>query len=483
MKRGPIPAASHLLGWCSGALERGSTRLGRLSAEPTGAPAKPNPASSFDNAVHRALTQAAPTESVSLLLASIDYFDVVTAGHGPEIAEELLAIVADRISETVRLDDEMAQLDDGFFILWAPNRGAPDITEIARRISNKFHQPVMTSAGQLPITVSVGSTSIAGANCTDVTALRLMRQARSAVLSAQRSGRGQFATFDRAIQKQAIASYETERQLHAALRNKRLGVNYQPIVSLHSGQTVGVEALARWNDEELGSICPTTFIPIAEESGLISELGRVILQASIAQGSTWNQSGDSETLTTVNISNHQLLDPELVPTIERLLNEHNLNPRLLCLEISESVLMSDVAASMTILGCMKDLGLRLAIDNFGTGYSSLCYLRRLPVDILKIDQSFVQSIYSRDDRVITKAIIDLAHTLGMTTVADGVETRLQVEVLHALNCDMAQGPYLHVPASAGDVSFKPIDFEASSLSENPDFSSVPARTTRQYVQQ
>ena len=429
------------------------------------------------------MAEVPPTGSVGILLVSIDYFDVVTACHGADIANELLSIVADRISETVRLDDEMARLDDGFFILWAPGPGAPDITEIANRIVGQFDQPIMTSTGQLPITVSVGITSATGENCADLTPFKLMQQARSAALSAQRSWRGQFTAFDRSVQNQAIESYETERQLHAALRDDRLSVSYQPIISLHSGETVAVEALARWNDDKLGSISPATFIPIAEESGLIGELGRLVLQTAIAQASVWNKAGESETLMTINLSNRQLLDPELIPAINSLLDQHGLDPRLLCFEISESVVMSDVAASMTILGRIKDLGLLLAIDNFGTGYSSLSHLRRLPVDILKIDQSFVQSIYNRDDRVITKAIIDLAHTLGMTTVAGGVETRLQVEVLHALNCDMAQGFYFHAPMPADDVDFGHIDFANPSLSENPDFSTALAGTTPQHVRQ
>ncbi|MCH9804809.1 diguanylate cyclase, partial [bacterium] len=202
----------------------------------------------------RALAEVPPTGSVGILLVSIDYFDVVTACHGADIANELLSIVADRISETVRLDDEMARLDDGFFILWAPGPGAPDITEIANRIVGQFDQPIMTSTGQLPITVSVGITSATGENCADLTPFKLMQQARSAALSAQRSWRGQFTAFDRSVQNQAIESYETERQLHAALRDDRLSVSYQPIISLHSGETVAVEALARWNDDKLGSI-------------------------------------------------------------------------------------------------------------------------------------------------------------------------------------------------------------------------------------
>jgi EAL domain-containing protein (putative c-di-GMP-specific phosphodiesterase class I)/GGDEF domain-containing protein len=464
-------------------LQRGISRFESSNPEPSSPDAHRVAGSAFDHAVGRALGGAQPDASVGMLLVSIDYFDVVTASHGANIAHELLSITADRIGEVVRLNDEMAQHDDGFFILWAPGPGAPAITEIASRITTRFNQPVMTSVGQLPITVSVGITSVSGRQCAETTVRMLKRQARSAVLSAQRTGRAQLAIFDQATQKQAIESYETERHLHAALRDERLGVDYQPIVSLHSGQTVAVEALARWNDDVLGSISPTTFIPIAEEAGLIGELGRHIMQTAIAQGSAWNQVGQPAPITTFNLSNRQLLDPELIPTIDLLLTEHHLDPSQLCLEISESVVMSDVAASMTILGHMKDLGLRLAIDNFGTGYSSLSYLRRLPVDILKIDQSFVQSVYNRDDRVITKAIIDLAHTLGMTTIAEGVETRLQVEVLHALNCDMAQGFYLHAPVAADEVDFGRIDFEAPSLSENPDFSSVPARTTGLYVRQ
>ncbi len=430
--------------------------------EPSG---EPGPVT-FDDAVDQALSAANAAGTVSMLLISVDYFDVVLASHGASTAQPMLSIVSDRISNVVRPEDPTASHDDGFVILWAPLPGSPDVAEIASRIANQFNEPVMTSAGQLPITVSVGIASATGSACALTNPRAMRRQARSAVASAQRSRRSQLATFDQFIQEQAIEIYETERQLHSALRNDQMHLAYQPIVSLHSGQIVGIETLARWTDDVLGDVSPTTFIPIAEESGLISELGRSILQAAISQSRTWNAGDRPELLTTVNLSNRQLLDPDLIPTIDRMLTEFGLDPRLLCLEISESVVMGDVAASMTILGHMKDLGLRLAIDDFGTGYSSLSYLRRLPVDTLKIDQSFVQSIYNRDDRVIIKAIIDLAHTLGMTTVAEGVETRLQVEVLHALNCDMAQGFYLHEPTAAALVDFSPIDFEDPSFTEN-----------------
>ena len=477
MKRGPRPA-SPLLTWCADILQRSGEKLEGLTQRQPAVITTAGP--TFDELVLRALGTADSSRPVGMLLVSVDYFDVVIASYGNAIASEILDIVARRVSEVIRPDDAMSRHDDGFGILWAPSDGAPEITDIAARIANQFNQPIVTSTGQLPITVSVGIASADPAGCA-ASPRTLLRQARSAVVSAQRSGRSQLAVFDRSIQEEAVESYQTERQLHAAIRSGELTVNYQPIVSLHSGQTVGLEALARWNDEVLGSISPTTFIPIAEESGLIRELGELVLQAAISQGRTWNTERDAEAIITVNLSNRQLLDPELIPTIDRLLNECELEARQLCLEISESVVMSDVAASMTILGHMKDLGLCLAIDDFGTGYSSLSYLRRLPVDMLKIDQSFVQSIYNRDDRVITKAIIDLAHTLGMTTVAEGVETRLQVEVLHALNCDMAQGFYLHGPVAAADVDFGVIDFEKTSLNGSHDWSSAPARSTDPYA--
>jgi len=475
MHRAPKPASSQFRHSCTHCVHENSTV--RESAEPwPGAAAVPLTALAFDELVSRALEDAQPRDSIGILMVSIDHFDVVTARQDPSFVQELLSIVSRRIADALRVGDKMTLHDDGLFILWAAGSGAPEKSEVAVRITEQFNEPVLMPAGQLPITVSVGMSVVVGSQCAETTSRMLRRQARSAVLGAQRNGRAQLAVFDRAIQRQAIESYETECLMVTALQDRRLGVQYQPIVNLHSGQTIAVEAAAHWNDDVLGSLSPATFIPIAE-AGLMGEVEHLVLREAVAQVSAWNREGQPAPITSVNLSNRQLLDPGLIPRIESLLAENNLDPRQFCFEISESVLMSDVAASMTILGLMKDLGLLLAIDDFGTGYSSLSYLRRLPVDMLKIDQSFVQSIYNRDDRVIIKAIIDLAHTLGMTTVAEGVETRLQVEVLHALKCDMAQGPYLHAPAPADQIDFDQINFEAPSLSENPDFSSASARST------
>jgi len=418
------------------------------------------------DAATEALDAVTPTETISLFVVSVDHFDAVNASHGTEAAEEALLIAGDRIGDALRANDIVERSsDDGFSILWKSDTSTPEVTEIAARIVAQFDEPIKTASGRLiPFTASIGISSCTGPACDEVTLLTLQRQARLAVLKARRNGRAQIAVFDQAVQDQAIASYETERRLRSAILEDRLNVAYQPILSLHSGEPVYVEALARWDDDTLGEVDPTLFISIAEESGLIGELGRNVLQQALAQASQWAGTCESDPVVSINLSNRQLLDPSLISTITTTLDECQLDPRSVCFEITESVVMNDVAASMTILGHMKDLGLRLAIDDFGTGYSSLAYLRRLPVDVLKIDQSFVQSIYNRDDRVITKAIIDLAHTLGMTTIAEGVETRLQVEVLQALNCDMAQGFYLHNPTEAERVDFSTIDLAAETTS-------------------
>jgi len=432
----------------------------------------------FEQACDHALRDIASDGIVSIIAVNIDYFDAVTASHGIDIAQEIAETVAELISEAVRPEDAITRYrDDGYAVLWAPTAEAPSVTEIANRIANKFDQPIETAAGHLSITASIGIASVNGADSATTSAPMLQRQAQWSARSAQRGGRAQLTIFDHSVQDQAIKSYETERKLRLALRDRQLEVAYQPILNLHSGEVVGVEALARWNDDVLGSISPTTFIPIAEESGLIGELGLLVLEMALAQGSTWNRNNGSSSLLAINLSNHQLLDPELIPAVEALLGENLFDPRNLCFEITESVVMSDVAASMTILGHLKDLGLCLAIDDFGTGYSSLSYLRQLPVDILKIDKSFVQAVYNRDDRVVTKAIIDLAHTLGMTTVAEGVETNLQVEVLHALNCDMAQGFYMHRPTPPGQLDFSAFDFGSAASTESHGLLSAPAATT------
>lgn len=403
---------------------------------------------------------------VCVMQVDIDHFEALNSVHGATVGAEVLARAAGRIREAVRPYDLVARVDgNGYAVVWHQDSSDTPPMAVGARIARRFDTPIQTSIGELAITVSIGVVSTNGGDDdTPPEAQTLLAQARAAVVAAQRQGRAQLAEFDPDMLHQAVQTYETERHLRLALRDRSVSVDFQPIVNLNNGEVVAVEALARWRGKN-GPISPALFIPVAEESGLINALGKLVIEASIHQGAKWRALGH-RTLVSVNLSNNQLLDSALIPTIRSIVDTHGLDPRYLCLEITESVVMDDVAKSMTILGQLKDLGMVLAIDDFGTGYSSLSYLRRLPVDIIKIDRSFVQTVHNRDDRVIAKAIIDLAHTLGMTTIAEGVETPLQVEVLHTLNCDMAQGFLLHSPAPAPAVDFTPTDFDA--LWERPD---------------
>ena len=471
-------------------LQRGSTRLdpkpelgthGFDALITSAIERHPNEPGSHGHRTHDDLTSN-PTAAV--LLVCVDDFDVVVAHRGSAIAREIRAAIAQRINRVVRVSDAVAPFEeDSVAVAWCSqsvDTRTLDAEMMASRIADQFHEPIASTAGPLPVTVSIGIATCHTNERLSVEDLR--RQARLAARTAQRRGRSQISMFDRADHAHAFESYETERHLFTALNKNQIAVVYQPIVSLHSGVIVGNEASARWEDDLLGSVSPSIFLPIAEDSGLIRQIGRQVFETAMQQAAQWDDSGN-QYITSVNLSNAELLNPELLPLLDRLLHEHHIDPQRVWLEISESTVMNDVAASTTILSQLKDRGFKLVIDHFGTGYSSLAYLRRLPVDTLKIDQSFVQSIYSRDDRVIARAIIDLAHTLGMTTVANGVQSRLQVEVLDALNCDMAQGPFLHEPTAAEQLDLRPCNFELAEVSGSRDLPFAPAEPAGPSVQQ
>ncbi|MEM7095670.1 MAG: GGDEF domain-containing phosphodiesterase [Actinomycetota bacterium] len=415
----------------------------------------------FAEQTRRHLTQVEPSGCVGVVAVDIDHYEALTSMHGGVVATEILTVAANRIREAVRPHDVIARVDgNGFALAWRQQIMTPAPADIGSRIARRFEAPVETSAGELAVTVTIGvvTADYDEARCTEPHAL--LAQARAAVVASRAHGRSRITEFDPVMLEHAVQTYTTECQLRVALRNESLSVDYQPIVSLTTGGIVAVEALARWHDERFGWVSPALFIPIAEDSGLINDVGRLVLRTSIAQGAAWGRDRGGNLMLTVNLSNNQLLDPSLIPMIKRLLTQHSLEPSQLCLEITESVVMSNVAASMTILCKLKDLGVVLAIDDFGTGYSSLSYLRRLPVDILKIDRSFIQSLHEEDDQTITKVIIDLAHTLGMTTVAEGVETAAQMNLLRELGCDMAQGFLLRRPNPPDSVDLAPIDLRS-----------------------
>ena len=246
----------------------------------------------------------------------------------------------------------------------------------------------------------------------------------------------------------------TEHSLHRALERSELMLHYQPVVEISGVTTVGVEALIRWQHPDQGLVPPYRFIPVAEESGLIIPIGAWVLEQACHQLRDWNHRGrrGPQGSVEVNISARQIDDPRIVRTVEEILSRTGLPAEYLTLEITESALMADTASALAVLRALKGIGVQLAIDDFGTGYSSLSYLHRFPLDILKVDRSFVEALgTSGQGEDIVSAVIDLAHALGLKVVAEGVETTQQLQILRSLQCDLAQGFLFSRPLPAAEI--------------------------------
>jgi EAL domain-containing protein (putative c-di-GMP-specific phosphodiesterase class I) len=283
----------------------------------------------------------------------------------------------------------------------------------------------------------------------------LIRNADAAMYRAKERGRARFELFDDEMRQRSISWLETESELRRALGNDELRNVYQPIVSPTTGLIVGFEALVRWHHPERGVVSPADFIPIAEQSGLIVPLGRAVLERACAEAAGWNADrGDRDPLrVAVNFSPRQLSHPSAVETVVKTLEDTGLPPELLCVEITESALVEDANATLATLNQLKTLGVTLALDDFGTGYSSLTYVRRFPIDTLKIDRSFIDGIVgSSEDEAIVTAVLSMGRALGVHVVAEGVETEEQAARLRTLGCTLAQGYLFSRPVEPGAVA-------------------------------
>jgi diguanylate cyclase (GGDEF)-like protein len=389
--------------------------------------------------------------SVGVLFIDIDRFKVINDSLGHPAGDEMLIAMAHRIQDSLRPGDTLARFGgDEFAILCEDLAGEHDAVEIADRIGAAMSQPLSWGDGELVVTVSTG---IAMANSPLVSAVSLLRDADAAMYRAKETGRARSALFAHSMRANAVGRLDTEVALRLAIRNGELETHYQPIVELPSGKLVGMEALVRWHHPTRGLIGPDQFIGIAEETGLIVPLGEWVLRDAISQGRIWQQRpGRSDLQIAVNLSAAQINHPNLVETVAAALADTGFPPHCLQLEITESVLMRDAPATVKILEALKSLGAGLSIDDFGTGYSSLSYLKRFPVDVLKIDRSFVDGLGDDpEDSAIVHAIISLAGALNLTTVAEGVETLVQLQNLVDLDCRFAQGYHLARPAPAADL--------------------------------
>jgi diguanylate cyclase (GGDEF)-like protein len=407
----------------------------------------------FLDRLDRALARAGRMgSSVAVLACDLDRFRAVNESFGHAAGDRLLGAVASRLESGLRPGDTVARMGgDEFAVLGEDLEGPGEAAEIARRVQEAFSSPFPMDRGEVRVTASTGVALAVGGGEADL----LLREANAAQERARGRGRGRVEVFDDAMRAAAPWHQATEHELRDAIGLGQLRLVYQPIVTLASGEVAGAEALVRWHHPSRGLLGPLDFIPLAEESGLIEDLGRWVLQEACVQATGWQALGAPDrTLTlSVNVSAHQFRDEGWAAEVAGVLSATGLPGRRLVLEITESTLMDDSEVSGLRLEELRELGVRLAVDDFGTGYSSLAYLRRMPVDFLKIDKSFVDGVTGdAHESALARAVVKLAATLGLAAVAEGIERPEQAEVLATLGCRYGQGLWLGPPVPAEELA-------------------------------
>ena len=387
---------------------------------------------------------------VAVLFLDLDRFKVINDSLGHDAGDDLLIAVAQRLVLSLRPGDTAARFGgDEFVILCEDVVGPHEAVALAERLAEILHEPFMLAGDRVFVTASVGIAMSSGPSDDPAD---LLRDADAAMYEAKAHGPARFELFDKRMRQRAIARLELEKDLRRAVDDGQLRVHYQPIIRLEDECVVGVEALLRWEHPERGLIPPVEFIPLAEETGLIVPIGRWVIETSCQQLAAWHGDGSTsrDLYMSINLSPHQLKDPCLVSDVTTALLRSGVRPQALCFEVTETALINDIDAASDVLGRLRSLGVRIALDDFGTGYSSLSYLHTLPVDVLKLDQSFIARLSPElRDRAVVAGMVDLAHALDLTVVAEGVETEEQLRGLRELHCDVVQGyHYCHAkPAS------------------------------------
>ncbi|HEX2700747.1 MAG TPA: EAL domain-containing protein [Acidimicrobiales bacterium] len=438
----------------------------------------------LEDRVQRALVRSRRTGGmVAVLFLDVDRFKVINDSLGHAVGDELLKTVAQRLEGVLRPEDTIARFGGDEFVIVTENNAPGSPEALAARIAEAVAAPTRIQGTDVIATVSIGVALGDGA----YDAGALLRDADAAMYQAKEQGRDRCVLFDGAMRDAADQRLRTETALRRALDGGELRVHYQPMVSLPSGRIAGVEALVRWQKDEHTLILPNDFIPVAEETGLIINLGAVVLREACRQVAEWRRdvAGLAQLTLSVNLSARELLNPGVVEQVREALVSSGVEPHALCLEITESVLLDDTDSCARSLEALRTLGVRIGVDDFGTGYSSLTYLKRLAVDTLKIDQSFVAGLHhdasSREDRAIVAGIVDLAHAFGLTTVAEGVETAEQLAELSALGCEQAQGYHFCRPVSPADLLAWALERVAEDASLAPVDAGPAAPGTRRVL--
>ncbi len=387
----------------------------------------------------------------AILLLDIDRFKVINDSLGHSTGDEVLRVVADRLRLAVRPQDVVCRLGgDEFVVLLRGPVSGIESSAVASRLLELLSDPIELGTTRMFLSASIG---IANPTEADDALEDVLRHADAAMYRAKARGRNRFEVFNQSHRAALARRVEVESELRRAIADEALELHYQPELELRSGRLLGAEALVRWAHPRLGLLSAGSFIDVAEETGQVVELGRLVLDMACRQAAIWNQGRARPLTVRVNLSAHQLDRPELVSEVQTALATHRVQPEHLCLEITETAIMSDVDESLRLLQRLREVGVRLAIDDFGTGFSSLAYLKRLPVDILKIDQTFVRGLgRDRDDEAIVRSVLSMAEALDLVVVAEGIESPEQRIMLLEMGCTRGQGYGLTRPLPAEELS-------------------------------
>ncbi|HEX7907910.1 MAG TPA: EAL domain-containing protein [Paraburkholderia sp.] len=404
-----------------------------------------------DRLQHALIVAQRHHKGVAVVFIDLDGFKNVNDSLGHSVGDRLLSVVAERLARCTRTSDTVARHGgDEFVIVMTDTVDEQSLIAWMERVRASISEPVWLDGTELYVGCSMGA-SLFPQDGED--AETLMKKADLAMYRAKDMGRNTFQFYQPEMNASAGARLNLERRLRRALRDNEFLLHYQPQVDIESGQIVGTEALVRWRDPEVGLIAPSSFIPVAEESGLIGPLSEWVLREACRQNKAWQDEGLPPARVSVNLSARVFQQRDIAKLVMQVLAETGLEPQYLELELTESTIMRNAEEAVSMLNELHALGIGLAIDDFGTGYSSLSYLKRFPVDRLKIDRSFVSDIgVSGDDETITSAIIALAHSLKLQVIAEGVETSAQLDFLKERACDEMQGFYFAKPLSTDAIS-------------------------------